>query len=91
MNIELKHFMVPLVSLLVASTAYAGGRGDKGRRGPPRTPPPEAVDACDGKSEGDSCSVDTPHGTLDGECRNVPSGELACVPDGHPPPPRDDD
>ncbi len=61
---------------------------DRGRRGPP----PEAFEACSGASEGETCTVDTPHGTLDGSCQQVPDAdELACVPKNHRGgPPRDD-
>jgi len=53
---------------------------DRGRRGPP----PEAFEACSGASEGQACTVDTPHGTLEGTCRQVPDAEeLACVPNDH--------
>ncbi|MCP5141308.1 MAG: YHYH protein [Chromatiales bacterium] len=59
----------------------AGGPGG-GRRGPPQ----EAIDACQGRSSGASCVINTPHGELDGSCRKVRSGEMACVPAGGPPP-----
>ena len=48
-------------------------------------PPQEAIDACVGLSEGATCQVDTPNGQLDGTCRTVQSGVLACVPEGGPP------
>lgn len=58
------------------------------RREPRRGPPQEAFDACDGASDGDSCTVETPEGEVEGECR-VPRheddrGDMVCVPD-HPP------
>lgn len=43
-------------------------------------PPPEAFEACESATEGDSCSVETPRGTLEGMCRNVREG-MVCVPD----------
>ncbi len=49
------------------------------RRGPPQF----AIDACADSSQGSSCEVETPHGKLNGQCRQVPSGEVACVPEGH--------
>ncbi len=53
-----------------------------------RTPPQEAVDACNGAAQGSSCQMNTPRGTLNGTCRMVPTQQLACVPEGGPPPPQ---
>jgi Spy/CpxP family protein refolding chaperone len=48
-----------------------------------RQPPKEAVDACTGKAEGDSCSFTAQKGAESGMCK--PSGEqLACAPDRNP-------
>ncbi len=44
-------------------------------------PPQEAIDACDGKAEGDDCEVDLPEGLLSGTCLMIES-VLACVPEG---------
>jgi hypothetical protein len=55
-----------------------GGPGQGSRR----TPPPEAIDACSGRSEGDACGFQAPMGRVDGECRQVPEGQTACVPAG---------
>ena len=57
-------------------------------RGPP-TPPPEAFSACNGRSEGDACSVKFHDQTIEGVCRKMPEGkdELVCVPNHFPPPP----
>ena len=52
-----------------------------------RQPPQEALAACSGKSEYNSCSFMAPHGNLSGSCRII-QGNLACVPTGHPGPPR---
>jgi hypothetical protein len=49
-----------------------------------RTPPQEAIDACRAVSQGNSCEMTTPRGTLSGTCMIVPSQELACVPQGGP-------
>jgi hypothetical protein len=58
-----------------------------GERRPPG-PPPEAVDACKDKSEGNACVVNLHGTTIDGTCRNGPDGNgpLACMP-AHPPAP----
>lgn len=62
-----------------------GGDPDRGGR---RGPPAEAIAACQGRSEGVTCEIDAPRGRIDGSCRRVRSGEMACVPAGGPPPQR---
>ncbi|MGB5811851.1 MAG: hypothetical protein WBG86_15035 [Polyangiales bacterium] len=63
--------------------------GDSGRER--RGPPPEAFEACEGATDGDVCAVETPHGTLDGVCRETTRHEeLVCVPNDHRPPREDD-
>jgi hypothetical protein len=49
-------------------------------------PPQEAIFACIGQSEGEFCSFQAPGGQITGTCMNV-QGQLACVPEGGPPPP----
>lgn len=49
-------------------------------------PPQSAIDACNGLSQGDSCSLQTPNGTLNGTC-SVIENQLACQPEGDKPPP----
>ncbi len=56
------------------------GQGPQGQGGR-RTPPPEALSACEGSSEGSSCGFDTPRGRMNGTCRTVPEGVVACVPE----------
>ena len=48
-------------------------------------PPPQAREACAGKTEGSSCSFDTPRGQMSGICRTVPEGGRVCVPAGRVP------
>jgi len=75
-------FAVAAGSLCLGLLAQAQppGGSDRGRRGPP----PEAIEACAGAGEGQACTVDTPHGTLDGTCQQVPDVDgLACVPNDH--------
>lgn len=49
-------------------------------------PPQEAFDACRHHSSGSSCTVSTPRGQLNGQCRQPPrESQLVCVPDGHRP------
>ena len=54
------------------------------RGGERRGPPPEAFEACVGATVGDTCVVETPHGTLEGTCRQARrSDDLVCVPNNH--------
>ncbi|MGB1110127.1 MAG: YHYH protein [Gammaproteobacteria bacterium] len=54
----------------------------QGRRGPPGGgPPQEAIDICDGKREGVSCSFPGRGGReVSGSCRSLPDGKFACAP-----------
>lgn len=64
-------------------TGPAGG----GQAGQGSQPPQEAITACTGLSQGASCSINTPNGTIIGTCGMPPnSTQLACVPAGGPPP-----
>jgi len=49
-------------------------------------PPPEALNACTGASQGATCEFTTPRGTITGTCQLTPDQQLACVPPGGPPP-----
>lgn len=58
--------------------AYAQRGGSHGG------PPPQAFTACEGKTEGVDCSINTPHGALRGICRNPPhESAMVCIPEGH--------
>ena len=47
--------------------------------------PPEAVEACDGKANGDACEFEGMQGEpVTGTCENIDS-DLVCVPEGGPP------
>lgn len=54
---------------------------------PGRRPPPEAFNACQGKSEGSECSVSFRDRTLEGVCVLAPDEQLFCLPNDMPPPP----
>ena len=70
--------------VLAASAPALGQRPD---RRPPGPPPPEALEACDGKTDGDECAFEGRFGSVTGTCfRPEASLPLACRPD-HPPPP----
>jgi hypothetical protein len=68
-----------------------GGEGGRGPGGPRRGPPPQAVEACKGRSPGDAVKLTTPRGVVDATCETMPRG-LAARPlqppegDGPPPP-----
>jgi hypothetical protein len=73
----------------VSSTGTTGSTGSDGFGStvvPRGGPPPEAVAACTGRSEGASCSFTAPSGELSGTCHSGRdgSGSLACMPAGHP-------
>lgn len=46
-----------LIGLLSLSSADCFAKGDREH---PRQPPPEAIEACEGKAEGDIVSFETP-------------------------------
>lgn len=46
------------------------------RRGPPQ----EALDACRGAGAGDACSFNARQGTVESQCMETPTGNMACVP-----------
>lgn len=64
------------------------GRSLHPSRGPMK-PPPEAIAACKGKSEGDAVQFSTSRGdTLKGVCKLFEGALTAMPPNGGPPPPR---
>jgi len=63
------------------SGSRAAGGGMNDRRGPP----PEALSACEGSSDGNSCSFTGRNGeALSGTC-HTHGEQLACAPSGRPP------
>jgi hypothetical protein len=79
-------FFATLAALGTTTLLAAGQPSDSGDdRRPRRSPPPIAIEACEGKNAGDACSFETPHGhTIEGECAQI--GEtIACKPDRPPP------
>lgn len=62
-------------ALLTVSYAQPSGEGK-------RTPPPEAIEACQGQEDGTECLMTTPRGdTLTGTCQNTPDNKyFACKP-----------
>lgn len=49
-----------------------------------RSPPPEAFEACEGKSANDACSVTTKRGELEGTCKAPKDKKPVCVPKDRP-------
>lgn len=94
----MKKFTVGLLLLtFISQVAWAEGRSyermDQDQtqtqgmgRGPRRGPPPEAIAACEGQSEGAACSFETPRGdTLEGTCGQSSRGDqIACRPANAP-------
>lgn len=68
--------ILTMIALLVALAAVPPAAAQ-----PMGGPPPEATAACRGKTSGDACAFQAPHGTMRGSCRG-PSGRLACAPGG---------
>ncbi len=73
------------------------GKPPPGAEGRDHGPPPEAIEACKGKSEGDGCQVKHGDREEDGTCAKPPPGapdqSLSCRPvhppgPGREPPPR---
>lgn len=66
----------------MAMVMLSGGCGSGRPAGPP---PPEAVEACEGRSVGDRCSFEGPHGPVVGICDVPEDGAArACVPQRRP-------
>ncbi|HEY4117745.1 MAG TPA: hypothetical protein VGM56_07820 [Byssovorax sp.] len=74
-----------LFGALVALGGAAMADGDGCPKGRHHGPPPEAFAACEGKADGDACSVtfrdDTAHA---GTCQAPEGKQLACRPDDMP-------
>jgi len=79
--------MIAILVLLLAglATTASARPGDGGGR---RGPPPEAIEACEGKSANDPCSFTgrRDDDTIEGTCFAPPDiDQLACAPEGGPP------
>lgn len=71
-----------IVMFLLGGVSAWGAGPESGRK-----PPQEAIDACKGKSAGDTVSITTPRGdTLSAVCRQL-DGQLVAMPDKMPAPP----
>jgi hypothetical protein len=70
------HENVSATLLLVCASCMAVAQP-----GPRGGPPQEAIDACSGVSLEQACQFESPHGELNGTCREVRDGNVACVPE----------
>ena len=69
------------LTILLPSIGSASGKNGQGR---PQGPPPEAIEACEGKSAGDSVTFTGRQGeTLEATCQEK-DGQLAAAPDNMP-------
>lgn len=84
-----KLFLVIVLSFVcisIASAQPAGGGGGRGRggKGPGKTPPKEAIAACQSKSIGDACSFEGRRGeSMEGSCIEV-EDQTVCAPEDMP-------
>lgn len=68
------------LTILLPSISFANGQ--QGRR--PKGPPPEAIEACEGKNAGDSVTfTGRRNDTIEATCKEI-DGQLAAEPDNPP-------
>lgn len=78
--------ILPTIAIIAAFTVNVSAYSEEERGGKRKGPPPEAIEACEGKEVDSACTVDTPEGELEGTCKASPKGDMqACVPEGHKP------
>jgi len=70
--------------MLFGITNFAIAQDNRGQQ--KRTPPKEAITACQDKDTGTTCSMQTPRGdTLEGTCKYTPDEKyFVCMPEGGP-------
>lgn len=78
--------------IILASVVLAGSvvTAQQGPGGGKRGAPPEALEACEGKSVEDACSMTLRdrNETVSGQCVATPDEKIACMPEGAPRPPK---
>lgn len=73
-------------ALLISVSACASGQQGGGGRGGMQGPPPEAIEACQDKAEGDTVSFSGRGGeSISATCQMI-NDQLVAVPEGHTPP-----
>lgn len=81
MNIKNSTKGIVLLTLLVLTPLTACGKGNN-NGGRPQGPPPEAIEACENKSVGDSVTFAGRQGeSLSATCAEI-DGQLVAVPEG---------
>jgi len=76
----MKSLKILLAATCILGSFYAAAQ--QGREAP-NGPPPEAIEACEGKSEGETVSFETRRGdTLTGVCQYIEE-QLVAVPEHH--------
>jgi len=79
----MKKFIITLCILASATYCVANqNENERGAKPGMGEPPKEAISICEGKNEGDTCSMTTPRGdTLEGTCKTTPDDKyFACMP-----------
>lgn len=78
-----KGFAMDQYGDIVVAQNDDGHGQDRGKR---RGPPPEAVEACQAQSVGDTCAFVSPKGdAIEGVCEIMRGDVIACLPDNRPP------
>jgi hypothetical protein len=75
-----------LLALTIPGMAFAASGSSQSQSGQRKGPPPEAIAACNGKSEGTAVEFTTPRGKVKGTCKKKGDQMVAVPADG---PPRD--
>ena len=71
-------------SVIVAAVTMAACSQQPPPKAPHGPPPQEAIDACQGKAEGDTCTATMGEKTTEGTCKKGhENDELACMPPHH--------
>ena len=83
----MKTLKITLALAAVLSMVDVGVQIAHAQSQPPRTPPPEAIAACSGAKDGDTCTVKLGEHEMTGTCATTPDNVLACRPNGPPPGP----
>ncbi|MEN8806549.1 MAG: hypothetical protein ABF291_03655 [Desulfobacterales bacterium] len=77
--------MMILATLSAVPACASSNKGGGGGRGGMQGPPPEAIEACEGKAEGDSVTFEGRRGdSVPAKCSMV-NDQLVAVPEGHKP------